>query len=146
MRRRIVIIVGLAALAIALGSSESQGAVAVIANKNVPADSLTRDQLLDIYAYDVRQWSNMLPVTVFDLTGKSDVRRAFYDFLGKPASRMKSIWLKKLLMGEGNPPEMVADEQAMIARVAEIPGAIGFADAAHIPDSVKILAIIPSDD
>lgn len=145
MFRRALIIFGLIAIVVALGSPVSQAAVAIIANKNVPADTLTKDQVRDIYMYDVRQWSNMLPVVVLDLTQKSTIRSTFYDYLGKPASRLKSIWLKKLLMGEGNPPEIVADEQAMISRVAELPGAIGFADASRVPDSVKILAIIPSD-
>jgi len=145
-RRHLITLVGLIAIVLMLGSSPGEAAVAIIANKDVPADTVTKDQLRDIYMYDVRQWSNMLPVVVLDLTQKSEIRGAFYGYLGKPASRMKSIWLKKLLLGEGNPPEVVADEQAMIARVAELPGAIGFANAAHIPDSVKVLAIIPSED
>lgn len=146
MLRRAITIFGLIALVVTLASSVSQAAVAIIANKDVPADTLTKEQVRDIYTYDVRQWSNMLPVRVLDLTQKSTIRSTFYHYLGKPASRMKSIWLKKLLLGEGNPPEVVADEQAMIARVAELPGAIGFANATQVPDSVKILAIIPSED
>ncbi len=143
--RHIVYFLGLLALGLVITPLAVHAEVAIIANKDVPADSLSKDQLRDIYTYDVRQWSNMLPVVVLDLTQKSTIRNAFYNYLGKPASRMKSIWLKKLLMGEGNPPEVVSDEQAMIARVAEVPGAIGFADASHISDSVKVLAIIPSE-
>lgn len=145
MFRRTLIIVGLIAIVVAIDSPASRAAVAIIANRDVPADTLSKEQVRDIYTYDVRQWSNMMPVKVLDLTQKNQIRNAFYDYLGKPASRMKSIWLKKLLLGEGNPPEVVADEQTMIARVAELPGAIGFADASHVPDSVKVLAIIPSD-
>jgi ABC-type phosphate transport system substrate-binding protein len=125
--------------------SPAYGDVAIIAHKDVPEDSLTEEQLRDIYAYDIRQWSNMQTVVVLDLKLKSDVRSAFYDYLGKSSSRMKSVWMKKMLLGEGDPPEVVADEETMIARVAALPGAIGFADAANVPDSVKVLAIIPAE-
>ena len=65
--------------------------VAVIAHPSVPVQKITKTQLLDLYTGDVKEWGNGEPIVLVDLEPKTDVKRAFYDFLGKSTSRMKSI-------------------------------------------------------
>jgi len=89
----------------------------------VPVDEIKKSELLDYYTFDVRLWSNEAPIIVLDLKTKNNVKLAFYDFLGKTPSRMKSIWLKKMLSGECDPPESIKSEEAMLAKVASTPGA-----------------------
>ncbi|MCC6963299.1 MAG: substrate-binding domain-containing protein [candidate division Zixibacteria bacterium] len=120
--------------------------VAVIANKSVPVDAVDKMQLLDIYSGDLRNWSNGRPIVVHDLKINNETKELFYRHLGKTPSRMKSLWLKKLLSGEGAPPEAVETEHEMIERVAKTPGAIGFISVDSINDTVKTLAIIESDE
>lgn len=47
--------------------SFATGQVAVIANKSVPVDEVTSQQLLDFYTGDVKLWENKDPVIVTDL-------------------------------------------------------------------------------
>ena len=129
-------------LLLAAGSSAQ---VAVIANKSVPWDTLKKSQLLDFYTGDVKSWGNDVRVVVFDLKPKGEVRDAFYEFLGKPSSRMKSIWMKKMLSGEGEPPEALKTEEEMLQKVASTPGAIGFISRAKTNDEVKTLLIINAE-
>ena len=91
--------------------------VAVIAHKSVPIDQISKKQLLDLYTGDIRQWENRKPVIVFDLKTKGEVKEMFYDFLGKSPSRMKSIWLKKMLSGEGDPPKSLSSEDDMLKHI-----------------------------
>lgn len=116
--------------------------VAVIANKSVPADSISQREVLDIYTGEIRQWKNGDPIVAHDMTKEGEVREAFYEFLGHKSSRVKSFWLKNLLMGEGSPPEPVESEEELLARVARTPGAIGFVRRDIADDSVKVLAVI----
>jgi ABC-type phosphate transport system substrate-binding protein len=116
--------------------------VAVIVHKDAPIDTLDQAQIRDMYCYDVTTWSNKVPVTIFDLKLQSEVREAFYKFLGRTSSRMKSIWLKKLLMGEGNPPEALKSEEDMVKKVGATPGAIGFVSQAKVNSSVKVVMVI----
>lgn len=125
--------------------AKSSGQVVVIAHKSVPQDSIKKSALLDFYACDIKQWSDGQPVVVFDLKQQSEVKTAFYNFLGKSPSRMKSVWLKKLLSGEGNPPEAMNSEDALVAKVAATTGAIGFVSKAHVLTSVKVLLEIEED-
>lgn len=83
--------------------SFATGQVAVIANKSVPVDEVSSQQLLDFYTGDVKLWENKDPVIVTDLKPEGEIKALFYEFLGKSPSRMKSIWLKKMLSGEGDP-------------------------------------------
>lgn len=113
--------------------------VAVIANKSVPITKIEKSQLLDLYTGDIRLWSDGEPVIVFDLKPKGEVRKTFYKFLGKSSSRMKSIWMKRMLSGEGDPPEVIKSEQEMIEKINSTPGAIGFVNQSVVSSDVKVL-------
>ena len=120
----------------------SNAQVAVIANKSVPLEEISESLLLDIYSGDIRWWENGDPVVVFDLEQKTDVKSDFYNFLGKSTSRMKSIWLKNMLSGEGEPPEALKSEEEMQKRIGETVGAIGFISKSKVASEVKVLVFI----
>lgn len=116
--------------------------VAVIANKNVPIDKVTKAQLLDFYSGDIKYWSNSKPIIVFDIKPKLDIKEAFYEYIAKNTARMKSIWMKKMLSGEGDPPESVRSEEEMIHKIETTSGAIGFVSLSKVKGNVKTLLII----
>jgi ABC-type phosphate transport system substrate-binding protein len=120
------------------------GQVAVIANPSVPVDTITNNELLDFYTRDIRFWNNKKSVTVFDLKPRNEIKEIFYDYLGKSTSRMKSIWMKKMLSGEGDPPESLDSEEDILKKVSSTPGSIGFVTHSLVNKNVKVLAIIES--
>lgn len=114
--------------------------VTVIAHKDVPAESIAKDQLLDFYTRDVLAWpSSELEIIVCDLRSKGAAKDVFYQYLGKSSSRMKSIWLKRKLVGEGGPPVFFQSEDALLEHVTNTPGAIGFVHPSKVTESVKVL-------
>jgi ABC-type phosphate transport system substrate-binding protein len=124
------------------GAGSAFAQVAVIAHKSVPVDEIKKSELLDFYCGDIRKWSDGETVIVLDLKPKGEVKETFYKFLGKSTSRMKSIWMKKMLSGEGGPPEALESEQKMIEKVAATPGAIGFVSQSKVSGDVKVLIVI----
>ena len=136
---KMVIITFLCMLILAANASAQ---VAIISHNTVPLDSITKSELLDLYTGDIQSWSNGEPVIVVDLKTRGDTKTIFYDFLGKKSSRMKSIWLKKKLSGEWNPPESLETEDDVVKKVTSTPGAIGFINQAKVTDDVKVLLII----
>ena len=132
-------------LGLACGTTAS-AQVAVIAHKDVPVDSLTKVEVLDFYTGDVLSWGGGLEVVVYDLQLKGMVKDAFYAFLGRSSSRMKSIWLKRKLAGEGDPPESFQTEEELLQHVASTPGAIGFVHPSKVTDSVKVLVEIDNGE
>jgi ABC-type phosphate transport system substrate-binding protein len=126
------------------GAGELCAQVAVIAHTSVSHDELSQEQLLDVYTGDTRTWGNGERVVVFDLKVKGAIRDTFYNFLGRKPSRMKSIWLKRMLSGEGDPPEAIPSEDSLLQRVASSPGSIGYISQAKANSAVKILSVIQS--
>ena len=121
--------------------------VAVIAHKDVPVESIAKDTLLDFYTRDVLSWpSSDLEIVVCDLRQKGVVKDDFYEFLGKSSSRMKSLWLKRKLAGEGEPPEFFQTEEALLEYVTNTPGAIGFVHPSRVTSSVKVLIEIDEEE
>ncbi len=116
--------------------------VAVIAHKAVPVDTLSQTQLFDFYSGEIKSWSNKVPAVVFDLKSAGEIKEAFYKLLGKTPSRMKSIWLKRLLMGEGDPPEALPSEEDVLKKVAATPGAIGFVSKGKVTSEVRVVVIV----
>lgn len=115
--------------------------VVIIVNPNVPVDSLTKNKLLDLYTGDIRKWDNNQPIVTFDLKPKLKVRDQFFNLLGKTSSRMKSIWLKKMLAGEGDPPTAMDSEKSLLSKIASTPGAIGFVSKSIVNSSVKVIIL-----
>jgi ABC-type phosphate transport system substrate-binding protein len=137
MKRLIVVIVFIVA-----GAPIAAAQIAVIAHKEAPVDTLTPAQVLDFYSGDLKIWSNKVPVTLFDLKAQSESKEAFYKLLGKTPSRMKSLWLKKLLMGEGEPPAALPSEEEMLRKVASTRGALGFVSQTKVTKEVKVIVIV----
>lgn len=137
MRRCALILTLLAAASTCLGSQ-----LAVIVNPSVTTDSLDQRQLRDYYTGDLKFWEDGAPVVLFDLKPRLEIKRAFYDYLGKSSSRIKSIWLKRKLSGEGDPPDALESEAEVVKKVARTPGALGFVSLPEVTDSVKTILVI----
>ncbi|HJP29240.1 MAG TPA: hypothetical protein QGF95_01655 [Candidatus Latescibacteria bacterium] len=123
----------------------AQVELVVIVHPSVKLDTLSKGELLDYYTGDTQCWPDGEAVVVKDLGEKGDVRDGFYRFLGKRPSRMKSIWLRMMLSGEGEPPESLDSEESMLAAVARTPGALGFVGRTHVTDQVRVLMLISGD-
>jgi len=119
--------------------------VAVIAHKSVPVDTIKKSELLDFYTADIKKWNDEQPVVILDLKPRGDTKKAFYKFLGKSPSRMKSIWLKMMLSGEGDPPLSMRSEDELLKKVASTPGAIGFISQRRVTGDVKTLFLIQKE-
>ena len=117
--------------------------VAVIAHISVPVDTISKSELVDLYTKDIKFWSDKIPVVIFDLKPKTDVKKSFYDFIGKSSSRMKSIWMKKKLSGEGDPPKSYLTEEDILKNIVSTPGSIGYISSDKVTNNIKVLAILP---
>lgn len=122
------------------------GEVAVIAHPSVPVNQISRSQLIDIYVGDVREWDNGEPVILMDLKPKSKVKNAFYEFIGKSSSRVKSIWMRHMLTGEADPPEALDSQEEILEIVTTTPGAIGYVDREVVTGNVVTLVVIPYEE
>lgn len=115
--------------------------IAVIANKNVDLAINNISQVNDIFILEIQKSTNNVGLVVFDLKA-GEVKDKFISAIGKTSTELKKIWMKVQLSGDGTAPESVDGEDAMLAKVASTPGAIGFISEAKATDAVKVLYVI----
>lgn len=120
--------------------------VAVIANKSVNIDKISKSELLDCYTGDMPKWDDDQKIYVFDIKPRTEMKDIFYKYLGKSSSRMKSIWMKRMLSGDGEPPPALETEEEMLKKVEKTKGAIGFISYSKVNSKVKVIAIIEDED
>lgn len=121
---------------------QSNAQIAVIANKSVPVDTISKEELLDFYIGDIKEWKNNQPVVLVDFSITTETKSNFYKFIGRRSSRIKSIWIKKMLSGEGDPPVFLQTTSEVLKKIAGTRGAIGYIDIKDINKTVKILLVI----
>lgn len=79
-----------------------------------------------------------------DLKVWTPTKESFYSAVtNKNESQLKSYWSGLIFTGKGQPMASVADDAAVVAKVAAEADAIGYVDSAAVNDSVKVLFTLP---
>ena len=111
--------------------------VVVIANKAAP-DSLTKEQVADIFLGRSTALPNGTAATPLDQPEASALRDEFYTkATGKSAAQAKSHWAKMAFSGKGIPPKEEPSSADVRKAVAGSPGAIGYIEKSAVDGSVK---------
>ena len=124
------------------GASAARAQVAVVVHKSVPVDAIDARRLLDIYSLEEIKWKDGTRIVLFDLKGKHELKDQFYGFLGRRPTDMKRVWMRLILSGEGRSPTLLKSAEEVLDRIAETPGAIGYAPLAAVTDAVKVIATV----
>ncbi|MEM1095643.1 MAG: hypothetical protein AAGJ10_13670 [Bacteroidota bacterium] len=144
-RGLLYIVLPLVALVTAPVAAQAPVDVVVITHPSTEVESIDQQMLFDFFTRDRLYWKDGQAATIFDMRERNPVKEAFYKhFLGKSPSRVKSAWLKKKLMGEGDPPEALDSAQEVIERVTHTVGAIGYVARDQVVPGVKVLTVIGS--
>jgi len=114
------------------------GAV-VIANPGVTVDSLSADELKDIYTARTKYWDNGQVIVIVVLPKKTD--DALQQASGMEAGQFKTFWLRLAFSGRGSQPRKADDAVALVALVAETKGAIALVPPDADLKGVKIIEI-----
>ncbi|WP_228712279.1 phosphate ABC transporter substrate-binding protein [Marinobacter sp. NP-6] len=121
------------------GAATVQADIAIIGNPAGP-DSLTLEQVRDIYLNRSKSLPGGQRVVPYELPETSAVREAFHKKVtGRSGAQLKAFWSQQVFTGKGQPPQELGSESAVKASVASTPGGIGYIDADLVDDSVKVL-------
>jgi ABC-type phosphate transport system substrate-binding protein len=132
--------IALLALSPAFTGALASADVVAVVSANSAIQSLTSDQLADIFLGRVSRFPNGLLAVPIDLRDGSPERDRFYARItGKTPAQVKAYWSKIIFTGRGQPPKAVASDLDVKKFVAANVGAIGYIDAALLDDSVRAL-------
>jgi len=115
-------------------------ASAVIANPGIGVDSLTKEQVSQIFLGNITTLPNGTRIVVADHQDGDPIKDAFYStVLGMRPTQLKAYWAKIIFTGEGLPPKALFGDKSVKEFVASTPGAIGYISAQSVDSSVKVL-------
>lgn len=68
------------------------------------------------------------------------LKESFYARLvGKPLAEIDAYWARLVFSGNTRPPEQLPDSAAVVRRVAQTPGAVGYVTRNTVTDGVRIV-------
>ncbi|MBU1169702.1 MAG: substrate-binding domain-containing protein [Proteobacteria bacterium] len=126
---------------IMISTTASYGDVMVIANKSVPDNVLSHQDVKDIYLGKRLYWSDKSKIS-FATLSKGDTNTDFLSqFLNKSPKQYASYLEKKVFTTPGQSPKSFASSKKMVEFISSTKGAIGYIDSKTTSDDVKFLVI-----
>lgn len=141
MRTRLLKTKILTAIAFTVVPLISAAELVVIANRELPVTSLTREELYRIYMGKTNFLPNGVKVIPVDQKVGSPSRDKFYSsVIQKSDTEVKSYWSRVIFTGQGYPPIQESDDQAVKDLVSKNPNCMGYVDKSYADSgSVKIV-------
>jgi len=142
---RTLAILGLSSLFLTLPGGASPAVAQdykVVAHPDVPAGSLTRDQLSRLFMKKTTEWADGTAVVPVDQDSASRPREAFsQDVHGKDTRAVVAFWQKRVFSGRGMPPLIRANDALVLDYVRTTPGAVGYVSAGAPADGLKVIRV-----
>jgi ABC-type phosphate transport system substrate-binding protein len=131
------------ALFCALGCGSANADIYVVVNAANPVRSLNPNEIADLYMGRSRTYPNGQPAQILDQPNVRAEREQFFRLLvNMPLAQVNAYWARLTFTGRQSPPEMRADDQAVLADVSRSPQAIGYVGSRpHHPDVHVILQL-----
>lgn len=129
---------------VTLWSHGAEADLAVVVNAENPTDSITIEELVNVFLGRSRQLAGGTKVIPIDQMEGESARIEFYDkVVKKSPSQLNSYWSRLIFAGKGRPPYAVSNDQEVIEFVSANPSMIGYVDLTAVDDSVKVILTIP---
>lgn len=117
------------------GSLTPAADLVVIVHPSSGMDALSREQVSHLFLGRIKTLPSGENAIVLDCVPQRD---AFYRVLvGKGLPEINAYWARLRFSGRTQPPEQLEDGRAVLERVANNPGAIGYVDPALIDKRVR---------
>lgn len=114
----------------------------VLVNPSVSQIQLDVQTLSRIYAMQLKSWKNGQAIKVYILPPRHSTHRKFVlSKLKMQPHQLDRLWNRLVFTGTGRMPFIVENEQAMLQKIKNTPGAIGYIHSAPLIDGVKVVVV-----
>jgi ABC-type phosphate transport system substrate-binding protein len=130
-------------LGILWASNGQASELMVIVSTQVPDDSISAEQLANIYTLKKNFWADKTMIVPVNREASSAEREKFSEAVFHLSSRELAEYLDRLRFLGKLPPVVQTSDEAVISFVRKVPGAIGYISANKVPSGLKILMRLP---
>ena len=103
----------------------------IVVNQTNSSETISKQELDDIFLKKTGAWSNGRPVIPVDQTASSSTRQGFSKVVfGREVNSIKNHWQRQIFSGRGVPPPEKGSDDEVLAFVRVNPGAIGYVSSA----------------
>lgn len=127
--------------AFVLSAASAFAEVVVIVNNSVSQDSLSSDEVKDIYTGKMTKFADGAKIKVVMLKSGPMHDSFMQDVVAESPSKISNIWKKAIFTGTGKPPKIVKTSEDMLKTVKEEEGSIGYADSSADLSGVKVIKL-----
>ena len=115
----------------------------VVVNEANPAETISKQQLEDLFMKKTATWSDGRRALPVDQAASSSTRHGFSKVIfGRDVNAIKSYWQRQIFSGRGVPPPEKASDDEVLAFVRANPGAIGYVSSnTDVGSGVKVVEI-----
>ena len=131
-------LVGIILLVLLTHNAVYAAEVVVIANNNVPADSMDRDAVAGIYLGKKTKW-NGHAICVGMLREGATHETFVKEIVRTTPQKLRKLWKKVVFSGRGRPPKIFKTEEELIQFVVSNGGAVGYANSSASCEGVKVV-------
>lgn len=123
-------------------SAPAEDSFKVVANPDVPFDSMSRAQLSDVFLKRTTAWPSGARVDAVDLGEGSSAFEAFCkEIHGKQGSVIRAFWKRVTLSGRDTPPAIRHSDEDVLSFVRATRGAIGYVSGGASTSGVKVIKV-----
>jgi len=117
------------------------GDVMIIANTSVPVDTLSPEDVKNIFLGKIVKWPNDDRINIV-LNKSADTHKEFLrKYIKRTDSQFDSVWRQNMFTGQGRIPVRKNTDADLVSYVAQTNGAVSYIAAdVKLPDGVKILS------
>ena len=113
----------------------------LVASKNVPDSSLTREEVKSIFVGQKTEWSDRSKIT-FVVFKKSEEMKSFMKvYVGKTPFQFNNYWKHQVFTGNGFFPRVFESEKELLDFVATNKGVVSYVSEDAPIDNVKVLTV-----
>lgn len=128
-------------LLLGICAASANADVAVIVHPSFPGTGLSKSDFASLYLGRATTFPSGSQATPIDLPTGPVRNQMLSQLLDKTDAQMAHIWSRLVFSGNAKSLSRVADDKAMLERIAKDPSAIGYVDASSVSSSVKVLTI-----
>jgi len=125
----------------AFTSDSNSKRIVIIGNKELPFDSLSRNELKDIFYCRKTMWNDNQKIEIAILEGRKIHQKFIRYFIRETSKQDHNHWKSNLLPLRNCPSIMFRSEKSMVSHVALTKGAIGYVSSYTEPAGVKVIKI-----
>jgi ABC-type phosphate transport system substrate-binding protein len=127
--------------AVLLCPNITKAEVVIIANPSVSINSISKDELKEIFTGKLVTWNNGQAIKPALLTKGEAHEEFIQDYVGKTTNQFTTYWRKMIFTGQGIQPLTFNTPGEVIEYVAKTPGAIGYVSPSDTPNETKTLPV-----